>query len=266
MKLANIQSLVAIKSYSGYLTIDEKTNSNLFFWFFPSQKTPEQDPVILWINQAPGYSSLQGIFVETGPFHVDSESTVTPRNFSWTKSHSMLYIDSPVGTGFSFTDSPEAYANGFDEDGAELCEALKQFFTIFKEFQDREFYLAGEDYAAVFIPSIIKTIEAENAKGGLKINLKGFMVGSPYMDSKQVHNAQTLYNFGLIDKKQKAIMDGQIEKAFKMIENGQAKEGEQLALSISYGPNSLLAKFTGFQDYSNALASKPRPEIAWRYF
>ncbi|CAG7723333.1 unnamed protein product, partial [Allacma fusca] len=74
------------------------TNSNLFFWVFPAQENPENAPVILWVNDIPGFSSLQGVFLETGPFELDENNVVKDRNVSWTKSHSMLYIDAPVGT------------------------------------------------------------------------------------------------------------------------------------------------------------------------
>ncbi|CAG7820851.1 unnamed protein product, partial [Allacma fusca] len=55
-------------------------------------------------------------------------------------------------TGFSFAANEDAYANNSDEEAAEIYEALKQFFTLFSDFQPRDFYLAGETYAATQIP------------------------------------------------------------------------------------------------------------------
>ncbi|CAG7829873.1 unnamed protein product, partial [Allacma fusca] len=74
MKLSKISSEKDVQSYSGYLTIDEAKNSNLFFWFFPAQESPENAPVILWINDIPGYTCLKGVFLETGPFYVDENN------------------------------------------------------------------------------------------------------------------------------------------------------------------------------------------------
>ncbi|CAG7725525.1 unnamed protein product, partial [Allacma fusca] len=143
-----------LKSYSGFFTIDESTNSNLFFWFFPAQENPDKAPVILWVNDIPGFSSLEGIFLETGPFELDENNAVKDRNITWTKTHSMLYIDAPVGTGFSFANNDNAFASNSDEEAIEIYEALKQFFTLFSEFQPRDLYLAGETYAATLIPYI----------------------------------------------------------------------------------------------------------------
>lgn len=36
-RVENLPNAPKILSYSGYITVNEKTNSNLFFWFFPSK-------------------------------------------------------------------------------------------------------------------------------------------------------------------------------------------------------------------------------------
>lgn len=59
----------------------------------------------------------------------------------------MLYIDNPVGTGFSFTKSDEGYVTNEAEVGRDLFEALQQFFTLFSEYADNDFYITGESYA-----------------------------------------------------------------------------------------------------------------------
>lgn len=45
-----------------------------------------------------------GLFAEIGPFSVKIQHGLKERVFSWTKTHSVIYIDNPAGTGFSFTD------------------------------------------------------------------------------------------------------------------------------------------------------------------
>ncbi|CAG7817907.1 unnamed protein product, partial [Allacma fusca] len=180
-KLSEVKSDKEVKSFSGYFTIDESKNSNLFFWFFPAQENPEKAPVILWINDIPGFTCLKGVFLETGPFFVDDDNKLVQRNSSWTRSHSMLYIDAPVGTGFSFADSEDAYANSNTEEAAEIYEALTQFFTLFKEFQPNDFYIAGEVFAGTTMPYIATKIDAENPNAAVKINLKGLIMGGPYL-------------------------------------------------------------------------------------
>ncbi|CAG7718176.1 unnamed protein product, partial [Allacma fusca] len=71
-------------------------------------------------------------------------------------------------------------------------------------------------------------IETENAKGDFKINVKGFIIGSPYLDVHQSHKGQALYDFGLIDMEQKKILDETSDKAINMVLNGQVTEGTQV--------------------------------------
>lgn len=46
-----------------------------------------------------------GLFVIHGPFVIHEDLNVTLRANSWTQQYSVLYIDNPVGAGFSFTDN-----------------------------------------------------------------------------------------------------------------------------------------------------------------
>jgi vitellogenic carboxypeptidase-like protein len=46
--------LKAFPGYSGFFTVNETTNSNMFFWYFPAQHNPESAPVTLWLQGGPG--------------------------------------------------------------------------------------------------------------------------------------------------------------------------------------------------------------------
>ena len=63
---------------------------------------------------------------------------------TWNSKYSMLYIDNPVGTGFSFTDSDKGYATNEDDVAVNLYKALGQFFTVFSELRNVDFYITGE--------------------------------------------------------------------------------------------------------------------------
>ncbi|XP_008059156.1 probable serine carboxypeptidase CPVL, partial [Carlito syrichta] len=135
---------LSMKSYAGYITVNESYNSNLFFWFFPAQIQPEDAPVVLWLQGGPGGSSMFGLFVEHGPYVITSNLTIRTRDFPWTTTLSMLYIDNPVGTGFSFTEDDHGYAVNEDDVARDLYSALVQFFQLFPEYKDNDFYATGE--------------------------------------------------------------------------------------------------------------------------
>lgn len=62
-------------SYSGFFTVNETYNSNLFFWYFPVLNKPvNATPWIIWLQGGPGASSMTGLFDEIGPFTVINET------------------------------------------------------------------------------------------------------------------------------------------------------------------------------------------------
>ncbi|CAG9767350.1 unnamed protein product [Ceutorhynchus assimilis] len=186
-----------VTSYAGYLTVDEPNNGNLFFWFFPSANDYGKDPVLLWLQGGPGSSSLFGLFAEHGPFIVEN-NTVSLREYSWHKNYSVLYIDQPVGTGFSFTDGD--YVTNQTQVGNHLYTGLVQFFTLFPELQKLPFYVSGESYGGKYVPAISYTIHQRNPSADLKINLQGVIIGNGLSDPlHQFDYGDLLYQLGLID-------------------------------------------------------------------
>ncbi|EDL88126.1 similar to Probable serine carboxypeptidase CPVL precursor (Carboxypeptidase, vitellogenic-like) (Vitellogenic carboxypeptidase-like protein) (VCP-like protein) [Rattus norvegicus] len=174
------------KSYAGYITVNQTYNSNLFFWFFPARTQPADAPVVLWLQGGPGGSSMFGLFVEHGPYIITSNMTVLSRDFPWTFSLSMLYIDNPVGTGFSFTDHIQGYAIDEDDVAQDLYSALVQFFKLFPEYAKNDFYITGESYAGKYVPAIAYYIHSLNPVRRFKIRLKGIALGDAYTDPETV--------------------------------------------------------------------------------
>nr|CAD7568807.1 unnamed protein product [Timema californicum] len=136
---------VDVESYSGYLTVNQEYNSNLFFWFFPAQNVSSA-PLLLWLQGGPGASSLMALFVENGPYIVDTEGELQKRNINWALNHNIIYLDNPAGTGFSFTDSDLGYARNQTDVAENVYTALLQFFQLFPELQENDFYVTGESY------------------------------------------------------------------------------------------------------------------------
>lgn len=48
---------------------------------------------------------------------------------------SLLFVDNPVGTGFSYTDRPDGYATDVAMVASDMLVLLKHFFTERTEFQ-----------------------------------------------------------------------------------------------------------------------------------
>ncbi|CAG7831069.1 unnamed protein product, partial [Allacma fusca] len=156
IKLSHIKSSLnkPMTSYSGYLTVNEAYNSNIFFWLFPAIENPDTSSIILITNSVPGISIIQGIFLENGPFVLDDNLELKEQNYTWAKTHTLIYIDTPVGTGFSYTDKEDGFASSAQDEDEELYEAMKQIYTLFPEYQSRDLYLAGSGYSGRVIPKM----------------------------------------------------------------------------------------------------------------
>jgi len=191
-----------IESYSGYLTVDEALLSNLFFWFFPAASGKADAPVLLWLQGGPGASSLLGVFNLNGPFSVCKccGGELKLRDHAWTTTHSMLYVDNTVGTGFSYTGDDSGYSTDETEVARNLYATLVQFFELFPEYQKNDFYVTGESFAGHYVPAVSYAIHQNNPGAKVKINLKGLAIGNGLVDPiNQLMYSEYLYQRGFVD-------------------------------------------------------------------
>jgi carboxypeptidase C (cathepsin A) len=81
----------SISQYAGYLNVQF---GGLFYWLF--EAADNNAPLLLWLNGGPGCSSMDGLFLELGPFKINGNSIVI-NPYSWHNSANLLFIDQPVG-------------------------------------------------------------------------------------------------------------------------------------------------------------------------
>ncbi|XP_029000461.1 cathepsin A-like [Betta splendens] len=176
------------RQWSGYL--QARPGKFLHYWFVTSQRAPSKDPLVLWLNGGPGCSSLDGFLSENGPFHVDDNGATLYENpFSWNKIANILYLESPAGVGYSYSDD-QKYATDDDQVADDNYRALQSFFAKFPNFTQNEFFIFGESYGGIYAP----TLSLRVATGAAKINFKGFAVGNGL--SSFALNDQSLIYFG----------------------------------------------------------------------
>ncbi|XP_065176055.1 probable serine carboxypeptidase CPVL [Sycon ciliatum] len=234
VELSAVHGVGGVTSYSGYLTVNEQYSSNMFFWFFPAQENPEDAPVLMWLQGGPGATSMYGLFVELGPLKATASGNIEDMPITWNKKYSLLFVDNPVGTGFSFTSNDAGYAKNQDDVARDLYSALTQFFSIYTKFAKNDFYVTGESYAGKYVPSISAKIVEENAqKEKPLINFKGMAIGDGLTDplSMNKYYANLMLQTSLIDTFQashvsevaqnmtKAIRARQFVSAFHMFDD-----------------------------------------------
>lgn len=130
---------------------------------------------IVWFNGGPGCSSLIGLTTGNGPISFVGNSTHLMRNpYSWTRLGHVLYVDQPVGTGFSTASYPYPLR---DNDGvtADFVQWLHTFFNHFPSLKSKKVHLMGESWAGIYIPYFASALL--EGKHSLPLNIKSMSLG-----------------------------------------------------------------------------------------
>ncbi|OVA13573.1 Peptidase S10 [Macleaya cordata] len=183
----------SISHFSGYITVNQDHGRALFYWFFEAQSQPSNKPLLLWFNGGPGCSSIgYGAAVELGPLRVKTNGDgLEFNNYAWNKEANLLFVESPVGVGFSYTNTSSDLTNLNDEFvAADAYIFLVNWLRRFPQFEAQDLFISGESYAGHYVPQLAELIYDRNKdkQNYPLINLKGFIVGNPetedYYDSK----------------------------------------------------------------------------------
>ncbi|KAK6038526.1 serine carboxypeptidase [Cooperia oncophora] len=140
LSMPGLTGPLGFKQYSGFL--QGSPTHMLHYWLMESELVdPTQAPLILWLNGGPGSSSLEGLFFENGPFRIGKDGrTVTKNPYAWNQFANVLYLESPVGVGYSYSTDGIQPQYSDDLTAAENYAALVDFFNLYPEYQTRPFY------------------------------------------------------------------------------------------------------------------------------
>ncbi|KAK6033227.1 serine carboxypeptidase, partial [Ostertagia ostertagi] len=186
--LPNFDEPLSSKHYSGYLSISE--TRKLFYWYIESENDPTKDPVVLWLNGGPGCSSLEGLFLEMGPFRAKNYGANILRNkWTWNRVASIIYLDAPAGVGFSVDLNSTAHVFTDDEVAHDNLLAITEWFKKFPERQRNDFYVAGESYGGTFVPMLSALLLKDFPQ------FKGMLIGNGCMDERLLYNSLVGYNY-----------------------------------------------------------------------
>ncbi|CAN8291077.1 unnamed protein product [Cochlearia groenlandica] len=218
------QPLVGFNQYSGYVTVDDNKQRALFYYFAEAETEPNSKPLVLWLNGGsdsviksyflkriiyfnlrgenvgPGCSSLGvGAFSENGPFR--PKGSVLVKNLhSWNQVANMLYLETPVGVGFSYSTQSSSYEGVNDKITAkDNLVFLQRWFLKFPHYLNRSLFITGESYAGHYVPQLAELMIKYNKKHHL-FNLRGIAIGNPVLEFSTDFNSRAEYfwSHGLI--------------------------------------------------------------------
>ncbi|VFQ94629.1 unnamed protein product [Cuscuta campestris] len=181
---------------TGYIGVGDGEEVQLFYYFIKSESNPKDDPLILWITGGPGCSPLRAINQEIGPLLLEpveyddgSLPRLLPYPYSWTKVASFIFLDLPVGTGFSYATTSTALQSDNLLTGTNAYEFLQKWLVENPQFLANPFYVGGDSYSGITVPIITEMISNGNERG-IKpfVQLQGYILGNPLTSPADSNN------------------------------------------------------------------------------
>ncbi|RYR59544.1 hypothetical protein Ahy_A05g025443 [Arachis hypogaea] len=115
------QPAVDFEHYAGYVTVNETNGRALFCWFFEAITNPDDKPLVLWLNGGSGCSSVG--YGATQAIEAN-----------------ILFLESPVGVGFSYSNTTSDYDQLGDQMTAnDAYTFLHNWFLKFPSYRTRTF-------------------------------------------------------------------------------------------------------------------------------
>lgn len=172
--------------WSGFLNASAAEPGTMLHYWFAQAESPDSAsmPVVLWLNGGPGSSSILGMLQEHGPLLINVTGGLMRNPYAWTKQANLLVLESPGGVGYSYCAAMLSGGNCKNTDvttARAARAALQDFFANkFPELKDNKFYITGESYAGVYIP----TLTEEVLLHAPEIKMTGIAVGDPCTDTE----------------------------------------------------------------------------------
>ncbi|XP_043703192.1 serine carboxypeptidase-like 51 [Telopea speciosissima] len=228
----------------GYVQVRPK--AHMFWWLYKSPNrvvNPSKPwPIILWLQGGPGASGVAiGNFQEVGPLDMD----LNPRNSTWLQLADLLFVDNPVGTGFSFVEDKAQLVKTDEEAATDLTTLLKELFNKNESLQQSPLFIVAESYGGKFAVtlglSVVKAIDA----GELKLKLGGVALGDSWISPEDF-----VFSWGPLLKDLSRLDNNGLEKSNSMaqqikqqLENGSYEDAtntwSQLEDMISTSSNNV---------------------------
>ena len=161
--LAQLKLFLARKGFGpteqewGFVTVRE--GAHMFWWLQQTSANVEsytERPLVIWLQGGPGSSSTgYGNFAELGPLDAD----LNPRATTWLNKYNVLFVDNPVGTGYSHVDSFDALTTTNRQIADDFVVLLQGFYEAIPELKDTPLYIFCESYGGKMTAEIALVVD-----------------------------------------------------------------------------------------------------------
>nr|XP_022907640.1 retinoid-inducible serine carboxypeptidase-like [Onthophagus taurus] len=205
----------------GYVTVRE--GAHMFWWlFFTTADVAHytEKPLIVWLQGGPGASSTgYGNFAELGPLDLNLE----PREHTWVKDANVIFVDNPVGTGFSYVESPTQLTTTNKEIADDFVELLRGFYEKYPEFKTVPFYIVSESYGGKMTIEIASVLDTAIKGGSIESNFIGVGLGDSWLEPVTIVQqwAPYLWSVGAVDQRGRDNVQAAADLTKELFEQGR---------------------------------------------
>jgi len=173
------------EQFAGEVCVDAEHGGRVFYWMVMHEGGFEADvPLMFWLNGGPGCSSLDGLFMEGGPFRITPDLNLEIDPHAWTNLAHVVFVDQPVGTGLSWVDDPVGVVGSEAALNREFFTFLVEFYDMHPGLRSAPLYFGGESYAGHYIPSIITHMALPEQQALLPLHVNGALIGNGWTEPK----------------------------------------------------------------------------------
>ncbi|KAL1921544.1 uncharacterized protein VTP21DRAFT_11260 [Calcarisporiella thermophila] len=207
------EAMPNLTHYAGMFELDHEKSANMFFWLWPKQnESGANEKLIVYLNGGPGCSSEESLFLENGPIRMDLKypDTVQLNEASLNSYASVLYVDQPLGTGYSYvlTDSLD---HTLKEVTDHFMKFMEKFFATFENYKNADLYLMGRGFSGVYISYFAHEMLERNVKASpLRYNLRGIAIGNGWIDP--LNQYRSYYDYSV----EKKLLDQEGQESAKL--------------------------------------------------
>ncbi|CAL5014138.1 unnamed protein product [Urochloa decumbens] len=213
----------------GYVQVRPK--AHMFWWLYHSPQRVDNGrtpwPTVLWLQGGPGASGVgYGNFMEIGP--LDDE--LKPRATTWLAKADLLFVDNPVGTGFSYVEGGDKslMARTDAEAARDLVTLLCALYRDKPSLRPSPLYIVAESYGGKFaVTTALAALRAVD-QGRLRANLAGVALGDSWISPLDfvMSWGPLLYQVSRVDEKGLQQCNSVAAKIKDLVEKQQFADAE----------------------------------------
>ena len=167
------------KFESGFIDMGpDRHHAELYYTLFKSRDENPKAPLVWFFEGGPGMSSMHAVFYQNGPFRLNKDLTLRKNEFSFNNIADVLYLDQPVGTGFSNVTNTSWVPHHENLILADLVQFIGHFFERYPEYHARPLYLVSQSYGSHFVLPLAKMMSKHVVQFA---NLQGIALGNPWI-------------------------------------------------------------------------------------